>query len=492
MERLIKLYEATFGCTPTKTEAITGSGSSRLYFRLATERNSAIGVIGNCQEENNAFIGITRHFLEKGLPVPTIYNVSPDRMAYLQSDLGDCSLYRMLTNARDSKKYSDADVRLLETTIRTLPRMQIIGAQGMDLSLCYPTAKMDETSIHFDLNYFKYCFLKLIPDFEFDELRLENDFCLFCADIMKISKTENSLILRDCQARNIMMVKKNGQQFPYFIDYQNCRFGPKEYDLASFLWQSSAQYPQYIRKKLIDCYIDSLNELRPNVNAKTVYENLDFMVLFRIIQVLGAYGFRGFIEHKSYFFNSIPYAIYNLKEIIDKGTANPYPYLKSILTRVTQLSWGEKSPNPRELTNNKVSGPITLTVTIYSFSFKKGIPHDSSGNGGGYVFDCRSTHNPGKYIQYKNLTGLDSPVIKFLEEDGEILAFLGNVYPIVTHHVQRFIERGFTHLMICFGCTGGQHRSVYSAQNVAEHLRLMFKNINIHLIHREQNIDMYL
>lgn len=130
-----------------------------------------------------------------------------------------------------------------------------------------------------------------------------------------------------------------------------------------------------------------------------------------------------------------------------------------------------------------------LTVTIYSFSFKKGIPEDNSGNGGGYVFDCRSTHNPGKYDEYKQLTGLDQPVIDFLEKDGEILEFLSSVYTLVDHHVARFLERGFEHLQVSFGCTGGQHRSVYSAQHTAEHIKEKFPTVSIELIHRERGIQ---
>jgi N-acetylmuramate 1-kinase len=486
MERLVKLYESLYGTAPTNTEQIKGSGSARQYYRLSSKGNSAIGVIGSSLEENRAFIEITRHFNKQNLPVPTVYNVSPDGMAYLQSDLGSISLYQLLTNSRNNCKYTDADFLSLEKAVRGLPRMQIIGAQGLDLSLCYPTAKMDETAIHFDFNYFKYCFLKLQPKIDFNELDLEKDFCAFCEDIINMSSSEDSLILRDCQARNVMMKSDGESLTPYFIDYQGCRIGPKEYDLASFLWQSSAHYPQELRDRLVECYIEALRELRPDTNPDTVRKNLELMVLFRLVQVLGAYGFRGLIERKAYFLNSIPGSIANLKDVLNKGTAKPHPYLENVLKSIVQNNEANSALPSASQQDNK------LTVTIYSFSFKKGIPVDPSGNGGGYVFDCRSTHNPGKYDQYKELTGLDAPVIKFLEEDGEITTFLNSVYPIVTHHVQRFSERGFTHLMICFGCTGGRHRSVYSAQHTAEHLRRLFPDINIHLIHRERNIDVRL
>ncbi len=493
MERLIRLYKLKFDTHPVKIEQIKGSGSSRKYYRLSSETCSAIGVIGNSFEENRAFIEITRHFNKKNLPVPTIYNVSPDGMAYLQCDLGNTSLFQMLTVARDTHIYSASEVGCLEQVVRILPRMQVIGAQGLDLTLCYPTPRMDDTSIHFDLNYFKYCFLKLQSEIDFNEIELEKDFNAFSTDILRIAETENSLILRDCQARNVMLSNNGSVSTPYFIDYQGCRIGPKEYDLASFLWQSSAHYPQELRDKLIDCYIDSLTELCPDTDPDTVRKNLELMVLFRIIQVLGAYGFRGLIEHKAYFLSSIPSAIDNLREVINKETVRQYPYMKKVLKDIVhncETVRGKITPLVTEC--KTIQRSDKLTVTIYSFSFKKGIPSDPSGNGGGYVFDCRSTHNPGKYDQYKEQTGLDASVIKFLENDGEILSFLGNVYPIVAHHVQRFVDRKFTNLMICFGCTGGRHRSVYSAQHTAEFLRRKFTNINIHIIHREQNIDTYL
>ena len=486
MERLKTLYTQTFSENPTQIEAIKDSGSARRYFRLSSNNHSAIGVIGTSIEENNAFIGLTKHFLSRNLPVPSIYNVYPDHMAYLQSDLGHDSLYSLLTEGRNSQNYTNQDIQLIEKCIRLLPHMQIEGAKGLDTSLCYPTSKMDATSIHFDLNYFKYCFLKLIPNVEFNEISLENDFNTLCDDILKISEGKHSLILRDCQARNIMVKKSETEASPYFIDYQGCRLGPVEYDLASFLWQSSAHYPQELRNKLITCYIDSLQKISTEYSEKEVRDNLKLMVLFRLIQVLGAYGFRGYIEHKQYFVDSIPYAIANLREVIDNNTTRPYPYLEKVLKQVVLHTPTQSTPTTSKDNTQQ------LTVTIYSFSFKKGIPHDPSGNGGGYVFDCRSTHNPGKYQQYKKMTGLDSPVIKFLEDDGEILTFLNHVYPIVEHHVERFIERRFCSLFVCFGCTGGQHRSVYSAQHVAERLHALYPNINIHLIHREQKIDTYL
>lgn len=490
MNRLNELFVSTFHASPTTVKPITGSGSNRQYYRLSDNVHSAIGVIGTSIQENNAFIGITRHFNTQGLPVPNIYGVSLDMTAYLQSDLGQISLYDRLSDARSTGFYNETDVELLKKTISILPLIQVKGSKGLDTSLCYPTATMDAKSIHFDLNYFKYCFLKLITNLDFNEVKLENDFDLLTDDIVTLTEESKYIMLRDCQSRNIML-KQNGSTFqPYFIDYQGCRRGPHEYDLASFLWQSSAKYPQSLRDELIEIYIDSLNSVaNVPISSNKTRQRLNTMLLFRLLQVLGAYGFRGYIERKKYFIDSIPPAINNLKILLTSGISDKYKYLNTILTKLTSLFEEKNISTEKNTAKETYTG---LTVTIYSFSYKKGIPTDTSGNGGGYVFDCRSTHNPGKYEQYKQLTGLDQPVIEFLEKDGEIVSFLNHVYSIVEHHAQHFIERQFSNLTICFGCTGGQHRSVYSAQHTAQHLHTLFPNIKIHLIHREQNIDKYL
>ena len=511
MQRLISLYKNLYAAEPASVEPITGSGSPRQYYRMSDHQGrSVIGTIGTSLEENRAFIGLTRHFEECGLPVPHLLAVSPDQMAYLQADLGSTSLYQAVSQGRESGDYSPAEQQLLRQTIAFLPRFQILGARGLDTSLCYPTPRMDSMSIMFDLNYFKYCFLKLLPAIDFNEISLQHDLERLTADILALTADgEPTLILRDFQARNVMLT--DGQ--PYLIDYQGCRLGPVEYDLASFLWQASARYPAELRNQLIDTYVEASSELHPT-DGTLLRQRLRLMVLFRLLQVLGAYGFRGLHERKAYFLHSIPPAIANLRELLATGAADSYPYLEQVLNSIinSQLSTAKQS---RELAfavgeaganfaskfeseaatiNYQLSTPPSspLTVTIYSFSYKKGIPTDPSGNGGGYVFDCRSTHNPGRYEPYKQLTGLDREVIDFLESDGEILQFLSHVYPLAEHHTETYIRRGFTSLMFSFGCTGGQHRSVYSAQHLAEHLRRLYPQIKIHLIHREQGIDKYI
>ena len=479
MQRLITLYKQLYSAEPTSVEPITGSGSPRQYYRLSNPSgHSVIGTLGTSLEENRAFIGLTHHFEKCQLPVPHILAVSQDQMAYLQSDLGSTSLYQAISHGRESGgHYSPAEQQLLHQAIAALPRFQIVGARGLDTTLCYPTPHMDGMSIMFDLNYFKYCFLKLLPAFDFNEISLQHDLERLTADILALTAdTEPTLILRDFQARNVMLADRQ----PYLIDYQGCRLGPVEYDLASFLWQASAHYPAELRDQLISTYVQASSELRPT-DGTQLRQRLQLMVLFRLLQVLGAYGFRGLHERKAYFLRSIPPALANLQELLAAGTADNYPYLKQLLNAIinSQLS----------TINYQLSTPPSspLTVTIYSFSYKKGIPSDPSGNGGGYVFDCRSTHNPGRYEPYKQLTGLDEPVIRFLEDDGEILTFLDNIYKLADAHVARYIQRGFTSLMFSFGCTGGQHRSVYSAQHLAEHIHEKF-GVEVRVCHREQNI----
>jgi hypothetical protein len=342
--------------------------------------------------------------------------------------------------------------------------------------------------VDFDLNYFKYDFLKL-SGLEFNEVRLQDDFDRLRADLL--AEPSGTFLYRDFNARNVMLV--DGE--PWFIDFQGGRRGPVYYDVASFLWQARARYPESLREELLQVYLDALRAYGP-VDETHFRERLRIFILFRMLQVLGCYGYRGLWEGNKAFIDSIPPAFGIVQSLLP---FSDYPYLSEVLANLCR---GALSPEgvffpimrPRVATGSEKNTPSSgapLTVTIYSFSYKKGIPEDTSGNGGGYVFDCRSVHNPGKYERFKQLTGLDAPVIEFLEEDGEILRFLDHVYSLVDAHVERFLSRGFTHLQVSFGCTGGQHRSAYSAQHLAEHLVAKYP-VKVHLIHRERGIERWL
>lgn len=467
MEQLASLYQAYTGTAPDKVTELPASGSNRRYFRLEGSP-TLIGVVGTCLEENEAFLYMADHFLKHNIPVPRVVAVADDRMSYLQEDLGDTLLFGAIEKGRLTRSFSTDERRLLADTIRLLPDIQFMGAVGMDFSKCYPTAEFDTRSIMWDLNYFKYCFLKA-TGLEFSEDRLEDDFQAL-AEVLMRSKS-STFMYRDFQSRNVMI--KDGQ--PWFIDFQGGRKGPYFYDVASFLWQAKANFPDGLRHELIKEYIDALKKYKP-VDEEYFLEQLRHFVLFRTLQVLGAYGYRGYFEKKPHFLQSVPFALANLRAILDKPFVE-YPYLDSMLRQLVDMKQFSDELQKR-----------TLTVKVMSFAYKKGIPNDTSGNGGGFVFDCRAVNNPGKYERYKPFTGLDKEVIKFLEDDGEITTFLDHCRALVDASVRRYIDRGFSNLMVCFGCTGGQHRSVYCAQHMAEHIHSQF-NVKVELFHREQNIE---
>ena len=488
------------GAPPKTVEPITGSGSNRRYVRFTSSAGkSVIGVIGTSLEENHAFCYLSDHFCKQGLPVPRVLVVSSDGLRYLQEDLGARSLFDALSGGRAAGgRYSEEERELLRRTIAMLPALQIRGAEGLDFSHCYPQAEMDEMNVHFDLNYFKYSFLKP-SGVDFHEVRLEREFERFARDL--VASDEQAFLYRDFQARNVMLDAAGN---PHFIDFQGGRRGPVQYDLASFLWQASARYSPELREELIGVYLENLRHY-VEVDETRFRQRLRLFVLFRLLQVLGAYGYRGFFERKQHFLDSIPPALDNLRAILQEEDGCPYEYMKAVLEKLKDsppalpVREGAVTFDGRILSPSLMhsapsligraggeSAPL-LTVRIFSFSYKRGIPEDTSGNGGGYVFDCRSTHNPGRYEPYKQLTGLDEPVIRFLEEDGEILTFLDSVYRLADAHVERYLQRGFTDLMFSFGCTGGQHRSVYSAQHLAEHLHDKY-GIVVDLTHREQHI----
>ena len=547
MEELKKLYREATGLDVLAVEAIPGAGSNRRYYRLrGTDGSTLVGAVGTSRDENHAFCYLARHFTGAGLPVPGVIAESEDGLRYLQSDLGDRSLFEALRGGREAGgRYNAHEKELLRRTIAALPDIQIRGAQGLDFSQCYPQEALDETNVLFDLNYFKYCFLKA-TSLDFHELKLEASFRLMARDIVSIPGS--AFMYRDFQARNVML---DAQGNPCFIDFQGGRRGPVQYDVASFLWQASARYPKALREELIKVYLDrvksfseerrvkseeskllsapdsnsdsslftlnsslpdsSLFTLNSSLNEHAFRQGLQLCVLFRLLQVLGAYGFRGYFERKKHFLDSIPPAMESLRELLDEGGC-PYPYLNEVLTALVSLPQflpkqqevkradGFKTTRLNPYPAHPQDGPATfsrydeqgpLVVRVFSFSYRKGIPEDTSGNGGGYVFDCRSTHNPGRYEPYKRLTGLDEPVIRFLEDDGEILTFLDSVYKLADAHIHRYMQRGFTSLMFAFGCTGGQHRSVYSAQHLAEHIHRKF-GIEVHVCHREQGIEQVL
>ena len=468
MEQLKDLYTGYYGVQPTSVQPLTAAGSGRRYYRLRAGGSTLIGVVGNSVKENRAFITLSQHLSDKGLPVPRVVAVSDDMLRYLQSDLGDTSLYDALTECRNSGEWNESAYELLAETMRTLARTQVEGDRNLDYSVCYPSPRFDKRSMMYDLNYFKYCFLKA-TGVMFHEDLLEDDFEALIEALLQAEP--QGFLYRDFQSRNVMIMNDK----PHLIDFQGARHGAVHYDVASFLWQARAQYPEEMRYRLVDVYLEALRNYYPHIHRESFMHDLDTYLLFRNLQVLGAYGFRGYFERKELFLQSIPQAIDNLRALLDRGVASPYPHLQTTLQAVCD-SPRYKAAEPR---NN-------LCVIVYSFSYKNGLPGDESGNGGGFIFDCRAVHNPGRYEAYKQLTGQDAAVKEFLEQDGEILTFLDHAYSLVDASVERYLRRGFTSLQVSFGCTGGQHRSVYSAEAMAEHLHQKY-GIEVMLIHRERN-----
>lgn len=475
-DELIGLSMRYAGDEAESAVRLTAAGSNRVYYRLTlADGRTVVGVEGTNANENRAFLTIGRHLRAAGLPVPEIMAVSDNGMCYLLQDLGDDSLFGLMDSARESGQYSAKQAGLLEKVMRLLPDIQVRGGDGMDYSVCFPCESFDRRSIFWDLNYFKYSFLKA-TGLEFHEARLEDDFEKL-ASVLLVDAPYDTFMYRDFQARNVMV--KDGE--PWFIDFQGGRRGPVEYDVASFLWQARAAYPSELKNHLIDTYIESLSRYR-KVDVNGFRKVLMHFVLFRTLQVLGAYGFRGYFERKQHFIQSIPSAIGNLRDLLDAGVGEQeYPYLVEVLRGLVQLP---------QFTPASVHADGRLTVRVMSFSYRKGgIPGDNSGNGGGFVFDCRAMHNPGRYEQYKGITGADAPVIEFLEAQGEVQQYLEHVYGLVDPAVENYVERGFLNLMVAFGCTGGQHRSLYCANHLAEHLKQKYGGkIHIVLEHREQKI----
>lgn len=468
MDTLRQLFLQHTGEDAQTCKALTPAGSNRRYYRLAAGKNSAIGVVGTSLRENEAFFAIATQLRNKGVNVPEVYAISDDRLCYLQQDLGDISLFDLLMKAQLKGGYGPEEMELLRKVMFLLPEIQWSGAEDFDFTCCYPSESLNRRGIQWDLHYFKYCFLKA-TGLEFEEELLEDDFdrmaeILLCDDCP-------TFMYRDFQSRNVMI--HDGD--PWFIDFQGGRRGPAEYDLVSFLWQARAKFAPAIRKELIDEYIQSA--LRFTEIDKAFFgKRLALFVLFRTLQVLGAYGYRGYFEHKAHFMQSIPLAIDNLRALMAEEEFPELPYLCALLQQMVSLP--QFTPYKED---------TELTVRIYSFSYRKGIPDDASGNGGGFVFDCRAIHNPGRYDEYKQLTGRDEPVRIFLDREKAMQEFLCDTYSIVDYTVEKYLSRGFKNLMVSFGCTGGQHRSVYSAEHLAHHLADKY-GVRVILTHREQGI----
>ena len=465
---IIQLFENHFGEKVKSIAMLPPSGSYREYCRLTNDSRSVIGAWNADVKENTAFLSFTSQFLQKGLPVPEIYMVSDDRKKYLMEDLGNTTLFDFLSEKRETEGFSDSVIEEYLKVLRVLPQIQITAGKEIDYSVCYPREAFDKQSMMWDLNYFKYYFLKLakIP---FDEQALEDDFQIF-SDYL-LSAPSGYFLYRDFQSRNVML--KDGGV--YFIDYQGGRRGALQYDLASLLYDGKADIPPPVRAQLFDFYLSELKKYVPvHENEFTSYFN--GFVLIRIMQAMGAYGFRGFYEKKEHFLKSIPYAIRNLQNLLPVlNLPVELPELVNVLYLLTQ------SETLKEIGQSRAK----LTVSITSFSYKKGIPDDPSGNGGGFVFDCRAINNPGRYPEFKFLSGKDPEVQQFLRQNSEMKWFLKPVKTLVEQSVKNYLQRGFTHLSVNFGCTGGQHRSVYAAEKLALHLRNNF-NVNVVLVHREQ------
>ena len=466
MDVLKELFQQHFRAPATRIQPLQGElgGSGRKIVRLANDRASAVGVLYDVREENVAFFEFSRHFRRHGLPVPEIYAEDLSRGAYLEEDLGDTTLFQFLSENRAGDRIALPIIEAYRAVVDLLPRFQIEAGRGLNYAVCYPRAVFDEQSISWDLNYFKYYFLKLagIP---FNEQSLEDDFARLTKFL--IAAPHDYFLYRDFQSRNIML--RDGR--PFFVDYQGGRKGALQYDIASLLYDAKADLPPELRQELLDRYIARLADFI-DLSRESFMRHYYAYVYVRIMQALGAYGFRGFYERKAHFLQSVPYALQNIRWLL-RNAQLPLE-LPALMDAFASIVASEKlrslSVAPPAAVQNLPSKENVLTVRIFSFSFRRGIPRDETGHGGGFVFDARCITNPGREEEFKPLTGKDRAVVDYLDHQEGVREFLAGALSLVNASIRVYQRRGFTSLSVSFGCTGGQHRSVYFAEQLAKRL----------------------
>jgi aminoglycoside/choline kinase family phosphotransferase len=469
-ERLIGLFEEHYGERPDVILDMAADGSTRQYFRLVWgNERTAVGAIGPDREENRAFLSFAKALRDAGLPVPEIYAEDREAGVWLEEDLGDTTLFQALSAARVETAGPEfpTDIHsLYRQVLSVLPRFQVEGHRVIDYRLAYPRQAFDKQSIRWDLNYFKYHFLKL-AHVDFNEQRLEDDFARLTAHLLEADT--DYFLYRDFQSRNIMI--RDGA--PWFLDFQGGRKGAPHYDVASLLYDAKADLPPSVRADLLEWYLDALGELT-RVDRARFRRHFSGFVLVRVMQAMGAFGYRGFFERKRHFLESVPHAARMLGQLVDAGLPLTLSELESVFRRIAER-WG---------------GPVRdaapqsgLEVLIQSFSFKDGYPPDREGHGGGYVFDCRALPNPNHEPMLADLTGEDEAVQDWLERKSEVQEFWESARDIVDAHVERYVGRGFTSLTVSFGCTGGQHRSVFMAGKLASHLTEQYPHVGVRTRH---------
>jgi aminoglycoside/choline kinase family phosphotransferase len=456
MNILNRLFEERFHSPVTHVHPLQGQlgGSGRQIIRLSNESHTAIGIVYGVREENFAFLEFSKHFRKHGLPVPEIYGEDLDHGVYLEEDLGNTTLYEFLSKNRKASTIAASVVEAYRKVVAILPRFQVEAGRDVNYEACYPIGSFDRQSVAWDLNYFKYYFLRLagVP---FNEQALEDDFGRLTDFLMTAER--HYFLYRDFQSRNIVL--RNGQ--PYFVDYQGGRKGALQYDIASLLFDAKADLPPELRQELLDHYLDALSGYI-KVDREAFMKHYYAYVYVRILQALGAYGFRGFYERKQHFLQSVPFAMKNLRWLLHHVT---------LPIELPTLMAAFQSMLASEKLQGLAGQAEPLTLRIFSFSFHQGAPKDETGHGGGFVFDGRSLPNPGREERFKPLTGKDTPVIEYLNQQESVHQFLASVMSLVDASVASYRERGFKNLMVSFGCTGGQHRSVYLAEQLAKHFR---------------------
>lgn len=457
--------------SPDRIEKLPQSGSDRVYFRLYSGNNTFIATYNLNKKETNTFIQFSRHFKKEGLPVPEILGVNEESTIYIQEDLGMESLLNQL----EKHGHTDIPYQLFRKSLSALARIQVVGDRGLDYNWCITAKEFGKQAILSDLLYFKYYFLDTLQ-LPYDKQAMLDDF-----DALATYLTHTQykyFMFRDFQSRNIIV--KNGDVS--FIDFQGGMKGALQYDVASLLWQAKAELSEEWKTSLLEYYMDEIDQLlQEPVDRLTFVSQYNGYVLIRLLQVMGAYGFRGLFERKAHFLASIPLALRNLKFFIEHQRIGIItPEFDRVLRLVVADEMIERFEPPQ------ADDQTPLVIHINSFSYKKGIPVDNSENGGGFVFDMRGILNPGRFDEYKKLSGQDKSVQDFLEQRTKMNEFLNSVWDLIDITVEDYLKRGFKNLMINFGCTGGQHRSVYAAEQTTRHLRNKYKvQVQLHHTNKE-------